>query len=729
MLTVSNKLKIEHRLPGRVRLYIEGLKGKEALGHFLETELSQLPWIQKVKASPQTGRALVFFNEAEGRSLLNQVSALMQRWVAVPGRQPEKETKVFEPEDLPVRYQLAQVVGSGLVLALLTAKRLFYGKASPERCDRYFGLAALTTIVAGYPIFRSGLEYFAKKGKMNNDFLISTATLVSLFLRESITGLVVVWLVNLSSLFQTLTLDRSRRAIREILQGKEQDAWLIVDGVRVSAPARQVKPGNLVAVHTGEKIPVDGIVRSGQGQVNQAPITGESIPVTRQTGEEVHAGTILEDGYLEIEALRVGEDTTVGRIIHLVEQAGEVRAPIENLADRYSEKIVPLSLGLAGAIYLLTRDFRRAVTMLIVACPCAAGLATPTAISAALGNAARKGILVKGGSYLQGAGEIDAVLFDKTGTLTTGKPKVTEVITLTPESSQEEILTLAASAEACNQHPVAQAVRQLALEAGIQPPAPESQEIQNGRGVRAAVHGRQVLVGSPGYMAEQGIKLLKAQKTIKKLGYWAQSACLVAVDGQLLGVVAVEDQLKPQSMEAIQLLRLEGVELLGLVSGDAPEPANRVADTIGVDRVWSQVLPEGKVAIVRELQQEGKKVAMVGEGINDSPALAVSDLGIAMGTGGTDVAIEAADIVLAGDDPRKVAEVIKLSKNTLQIIRQNFLFAVGINSLGLILGAGKLISPLTGALLHNLATFGVVVNSTRLLNYGTRKPSRGRPHG
>ncbi|MCX7922610.1 MAG: cation-translocating P-type ATPase [Clostridia bacterium] len=725
------RVEIVQSLPGRLRFRIKGLKGNRYFAESLEKTLKSKENIFSVKANSLTGKVLVVF-DSERLSTTELYSEMVKtiRLIiskVVPPKtmmlvdkntdKKVKENEVFEPEDLPIQSQITKAILSGLVLVGLGLKRVMYGKSSFALTSKVNNFAALTTIATGYPILRSGLENLTKRRKLNNDLLISAATLVSLLLKESITGLVVVWLVNLSTLFQTLTLERSRKAIKDMLQGKEEMAWVEIDGTEVSVPIENLQKGDIIVVHIGEKIPIDGEVTSGEAAVSQAIITGESMPITKKQGDKVFSGSIVEQGTIKIIAEKVGKDTSIARIIRLVDEASKVRAPIENIADRYSEKIVPLSFGLSALSYILTRDFRRSMTMLIVACPCAAGLATPTAISASMGNAARKGILVKGGNYLEKVGQTDVVLFDKTGTLTEGKPTVIDVLPVNKDYSLETILQVAASIENHTNHPLAKAVLQKCGEFNMEILPVQEQQVIIGQGVKGMVNDAVTLVGNEQLMRDNEVNISRGKAKADRLKLLGQTVLFVAHAGALIGVIGIKDRVRYESKQAIKRLRETGIEDIGLITGDCIEAGELVKNELGLDNLWASTLPEGKVDIVKKYQSQGKIVTMVGEGINDSPALAKADIGIAMGTGGTDVAIESADVVLAGDDPEKIAKLIKLSNHTMSVVKQNFIFAVGINALGLILGAGRIISPLSAAILHNLSTFGVVVNSSRLLNY------------
>jgi len=737
------RIEVVQCLPGRLRVRVRGLKGNGYFAESIENTLKKNKNIYDVVANPQSGKALILFDPTKLSTdkiyleVLKDLELIISR--VIRSRVVKSETKgidkkqeddyVFEPEDLPIESQVSKVTLSGGLLLALTLKRIFFGKSALARSSKINSLAGLTTIATGYPIFRSGLENLIKKKKLNNDFLISAATVVSLLLKESITGLVVVWLVNLSTLFQTMTLDKSRKAIKEMLQGKDEMAWLEVNGTEISVPIESLQKNDIIIVHIGEKIPIDGEVTSGEAAVSQAIITGEAIPITKKQGDKVFAGSIVEQGTIKVLAEKVGKETSIARIVQLVDEASKVRAPIENIADRYSEKIVPLSLGLSALSYLITRDFKRSMTMLIVACPCAAGLSTPTAISASMGNAAKRGILIKGGNFLEKVGKTDVVLFDKTGTLTEGNPSVVEIEAINKNYSPEIVLQLAASVERHTNHPLAKAVLQKANETNTELLQAVNQEIIIGQGVKALVNGTAVIVGNELFMKNNEINISISKVRSNRMKLLGQTVLYIANENELIGIIGIRDKVREESGIAIKGLRDQGIDDIGLITGDCEEAGQLIKTELGLDHMWANTLPEGKVNIVEKYQNEGKLVTMVGEGINDSPALAKADIGIAMGTGGTDVAIESADIVLADDNPKKIVELVRLSNHTMEVVKQNFIFAIGINAIGLILGAGKIISPLSAAILHNLSTFGVVVNSSRLMNYSIDKKEGRRGSG
>lgn len=727
---------VRHRLPGRVRYEAPSARFNKKLCGDLERCLEVLPGVIKINTSHLTGSVLVwyrmdrishkslhlkmgeFLNRLAGRSF-KETTASSVRYsppnLSGRAKVTKKTNKSAKEPQIPL--QAAQVAISGAILVGLAVKQIF-GRKGSARESKLLNLSYGTTLLAGYPIFKSGITGFIHERRFNNDMLISAATLVALAMGEGMAALTVVWLVNLSELLRAVTLDRSRRAIGNLLKNKNERAWLLVDRTQISVPVESLKAGDVIVVHTGEKIPVDGKVISGTAAVNQAPITGESFPEYKQRDSQVYAGTIVEQGSLTICSERVGDSTALSRIIHMVEEASSRKARIHTMAESYSYKIVPMSFLLASMVFLFTRDIYRTMSILIVACPCAAGLSTPTAISAAMGNAASRGILVKGGCYLEAAGKLDTVLFDKTGTLTEGKPEVSTCVSLDKRYTGEQVLLLAAAGEKCTNHPLALAIINKVSEHRKTIPDCQEKELYVGKGVKANINGEVILIGSNRLMREEKIDLNRTWNYAREMMSRGETIIYVSKQSRLIGIIGVRDRLRRQSKHAIHELKTTGVKEISLISGDNAACAKAVGCELELSEVWSNMLPEDKVKIVREKQRQGRVVAMVGEGINDSPALAAADIGIAMGIKGTDVAVESADVVLAGDDPAKVAQLVQLGRKTMEVIRQNFSFAIGANALGITLGTLRIISPFTAALLHNTSTLAVVVNSARLIKYG-----------
>ncbi|WP_308311738.1 heavy metal translocating P-type ATPase [Streptomyces sp. ISL-111] len=616
--------------------------------------------------------------------------------------------------------EVARLVVGGAVLALVGLRRLL---RLPRMTTGSSGLLGAITLFTGLPFFRGALRTMRGRASPGTDTLVTAATVISLFLRENVVALTVLWLLNIGEFLQTLTLRRTRRAIEELLSIGEERVWVVREGGETEVALEDVAADDVVAVYEHHRIPVDGAVVSGEALVDQAAITGEALPVYVQAGARVYAGTIVTSGSLTVRAVSVGADTTVGRIITRVEEAQADRAPIQTVAARFTQRFVPVSFAVAALTYLVTRDARRAMTMLLIACPCAAGLATPTAISAAIGNGARRGTLIKGGTHLEGVGRVTAVVFDKTGTLTFGRPLVTSVVALSNDYSADDVLSLAASGELHARHPLAQAIVARTEEQHLHVPIHQACEVVLGMGMRAELDGSRLLVGSPALLRQHGVALTdEAQDWTERLRGGGETVICLAHDQDLIGMLGVSDALRTEANTVVEQLKDLGVSRILLLTGDAPEAAQVVADTLGITEVHAHALPEAKLQLIRDLQAEGHTVAMVGDGTNDAPALALADIGISMGAHSSHVALETADIALPGNDLRQVPAVVELSRHTLRVVRQNYGLAIGVNLVGLLAGAGGTINPVLAALLHNTSSIAVVANSARLVNHTPHLP-------
>lgn len=724
-----------HQTKGRLRRAVHGLQYSYGFADQLETEIEQTKGVNRVETNIVTGRILILFDHKilthdELASILDGMQLRNGNGKYISGKDVKKrsgkkaknrainkehEHRSIDGSEPSIKRHIIQLCITGAILVFLFIKRRFMGGGSLSRNGSLLGLGAITTIIAGYPIFRNGLGALSKREQMNIDTLITVATIATIVLRESLTGLVVVWLIDFSNLLQLITMRRSRKAFEDLLSLDEEAAWRLVDEVEVKVLVQDVCVNDIVVAHIGEKIVVDGEVVKGEAAVNQAAITGESNLVAKQAGDRTFAGTIVEIGTLYIRAEKVGDDTQLARIIQVVEEAQGSRAEIQNFADRFAQKVIPVSFILSVLTFLVTWDIRRSLTMLVIACPCAVGLSTPTAVVAAIGGAARKGILIKGGTHLETAGKVDTVIFDKTGTLTEGKPKVTRVISLSSQFKPKDILMFAAIGVKHSSHPLAAAVLVYVHEMEAIVPEHSECEAIIGHGVRAISDGIQIVVGSGHFMSDMGIKIdFESEIRAKQLAKNGESVLYVARDGGLIGVIGVKDSLRPGIDQALMDLRKNGINKIYLVTGDHYDSAAIMAKDLDIDEIKASMMPEDKSDFVKMLQIEGRRVAVVGDGINDGPALAVADLGIAMKTNGTDVAIEAADVAITGDQLNSVSEVMRISKRAMKTIHQNFVFSIGINSLGILLGTFGLIAPLTAAIMHNASTLGVVFNSSRL---------------
>ena len=529
---------------------------------------------------------------------------------------------------------------------------------------------------------------------------------------------VIITLVLLGRFLEARARGRTSEAIRKLVNLQPRTATVVKAGVEQQVPIADVLPGDLLVIRPGEQIPVDGAVVDGDSSVDESMLTGESMPVEKRPGSSVIGATLNGQGLLRARATRVGRQTVLAQIVRLVEEAQGSKAPIQALADRVAGVFVPVVLSIALLTFLAwwlfaadpVHGLLNAVAVLVIACPCAMGLATPTAIMVGTGRGAEKGVLVKGGTALEQADRVNVVLLDKTGTLTQGKPALTDAVSLNG-LSRDEMLTLAASAESGSEHPLGRAIAAASPESAFRLP-PSAFKSLTGQGVSATVDGRSVLVGKPQLLGLMGVAYAPAMPHMEQLEQLGKTAVLVAADDKLVGVLAVADTLKPEAQSVVAELKALGIEV-AMVTGDNQRTASTIAAQLGITRVFAEVSPGDKADVVRKLQAEGRVVAMVGDGINDAPALAQADLGVAIGTG-TDVAIAASDITLVSGNLQGVVEGLKLSRKTVRTIRWNLFWAFVYNTLGIPLAALGLLNPIIAAAAMAFSSVFVVTNSLRL---------------
>jgi len=615
----------------------------------------------------------------------------------------------LEPRRHPIRRQEQRLllrIGLAAVLLPLAWK-------GPEATSTPLAIAA--TIVTGYSIlWQAGRS--VRRRAMDVETFLSLGIVACCAVGEFLAAATIGVFVLVAQVLEIHTSDRSRRGIRELVAATPHSALVRRGGDVARIPADQLTCGDTVLVRPGTRIPADGHVLSGQAAVNEAPITGESTPKEKGPGDRVFAGSITDAGALEIHVDRVGRETTLGRIITMVEEAQERKAPVQRLADRFATYFTPAVLAAAAGAYLWTDDVLAAVSVIVVACPCAVALATPLAVVAAVGNAARRGILVKGGAHLEALARADAFVFDKTGTLTTGRPEVLAVASFDGHT-EREILSAAAMVERFSEHPLARAIRRRAAECGLPPIEPSGFTPVPGRGVIATdpVSGSMIVVGTADLLRDHGAELSPdAERRVQTEEARGASVLLVAHDGVPCGYVAVRDQLRPEAASALASLTRLGIRRLVMMTGDGNGAAQAVARELPLSFSHSNLLPGDKTALVRELGQT-HRVAMVGDGINDAPALAEAHVGIAMGAAGTDAAIEAADVALMTDDLRRIPEAVALGRQAVATIRRNLVIALAFNIAGVALAASGVLPPAAAAATHVLPDVGVFLNSARLL--------------
>ena len=656
--------------------------------------------------------------------------------------------RTFEQPEIELR-NLKYLVAFSLVLSFLTLGFTWFDVLPFLKQPQWlFLLATPVQFIAGWRYYKGAWDAFKAK-TANMDTLIAIGTTVAwlystivtlqitfpgafpeIFPGEELyfdTAALIVALILLGKLLEEIAKGRASEAVRKLMDLQPRMARVVRNG-EVEIPVERVEVGDIVVVSPGEKIPVDGVVVEGYSSIDESMITGESIPVERGVNDEVIGATLNKTGMLRFKATKVGADTTLSQIINLVEEAQLASAPIQRLADKVAAYFVPAVIGIASLVFLfwyfntgsLTFALTRFIAVVIVACPCALGIATPAAIMVGTGKGAENGILVKGGEYLEKTRKLQAILFDKTGTLTKGKPSVTDILSFR-DFKEEEVLRLAAIAEKGSEHPLGEAILEKAKEAKLKVDDPESFEAIPGHGVKATHRGRMILLGNRRLMKENKIGLSKLEKSLRKIEEEGKTVMIVAIDNNVAGLIAVADTLKEYSREAVSALQQMGVQVV-MLTGDNERTAKAIAKELGIKKVLAEVLPGDKAKEIQKLQDERLVVGMVGDGINDAPALAQADVGIAIGSG-TDVAVETGDIVLIKDDLRDMVTAIQLSRSTVQKIKQNLFWAFGYNTALIPLAAGILaplgivMHPIYAAAAMALSSVSVVTNSLLLRRF------------
>jgi Zn2+/Cd2+-exporting ATPase len=577
-------------------------------------------------------------------------------------------------------------------------------------------LLVVAAVVAGTPIVIKAARAVAVK-VIGIDLLVSIAAVGAVIIGEHWEAAAVTFLFAIGHALEDATLNKTRSALAELVAVAPDVAVVLRDGEQVQVAAGQVATGETVLVKNGAKVPVDGEVVGGTGALDEASITGESMPVEKVTGDRVFAGTISKGGFLQVRATGVGADTTLARIIHRVEEAQEAKARTQQFMDRFSAWYTPAIMVLALAAGLLSGDVVLGLTLLVIACPGALVISIPVSIVSGIGRAAKDGILIKGGEFLETSARISAVAIDKTGTLTEGRPQLTDVVVLDPSTDRDQVLRWAARAEAGSEHPLARPILVAAAAEGLPAPAlPEHTEPVPGRGIIATADGRRILVGNLALLDADGlVDTVGAGQAVAELASAGRTPMVVAVDGQILGVVAVADQVRQEAAAMIDELHRAGVDKVVMLTGDTPQVAEAIGRVVGIDEVHAGLLPEDKLDAVAALQHQGHVVAMVGDGVNDAPALATADIGVAMGAAGSAVAVETADIALMSDDLHKLPHAVSLARRTVTNLRQNI--AIALTTVTVLL-AGVLLGGVTmtiGMLVHEASVLIVIANAMRLL--------------
>ena len=583
-----------------------------------------------------------------------------------------------------------------------------------------FNIAWVSIILCGVPIILEAIIGLVTAFDIKADVLVSLALMASVCIGEDFAAGEVAFIMQIGALLEDLTVAKARAGIEKLVKLTPQTARVISDGTELVIPASEVKIGDILRVLPGEGIAVDGVITSGQTSIDQAVMTGEPIPVDKTIGDEVSSGTVNRFGTFEMKATKVGEDSSIQRMINLVQSADAGKAKIVGMADRWATWIVVIALTAAALTWAITGEIIRAVTILVVFCPCALVLATPTAIMAAIGNATKHSFLVREGDALERLSKVSKITFDKTGTLTYGMPKVITVKSLSDNYAEQDIYSLAAATEQFSEHPLGKAIVNCYKQNTDNPiPKAINFEMQLGRGVCAAVDGKRILAGNMDMMNENKI-VCQTTSEIQEFLNSGSTITYIAIENEVIGYIVLSDTVRKESGAMINALQSCGVQPV-LLTGDNDNSANSIAKQLNIDEVYANCLPEDKLKLIEKYQQNEQSVCMIGDGINDAPALKKATVGIAMGGIGSDIAVDAADIVLVDDEVTELPHLISLSKRMMTTIKLNLSFSMGLNFLAIVLAITGILNPVVGALVHNAGSVLVIINSALLLKWRKRK--------
>ncbi len=703
-------IEIQHSLPGRVRLRFS--PKINALPAF--APLREAPGVISARLNPNCGSIIVRFDpKVTGARRLAALAAPLRQGADERVHEAVPSCACSKPAErsLGVKRQLSRFLSLSGVMLYVFVRKTILGAVISQAAFSPLGLAALA---AAAPLFKDSLRDARQKRFTLDGFLAAGCAAASLS-GQALTALEILWIHSGAETLKAWVAERSRRSISAILDLTAKNAFIVAGDVEVEVPVSAVKPRDVVALHTGEKICVDGEVLSGEALIDDSPITGRAELSHMKPGDKVYAGAYVRQGVIQVRAQCVGDATYLARIMRLVEDSIENRAPIESVGDALAKNLLRLGLAATAGTLLFTGNLWRAFTvMLVMACPCATSLSAQTAVSAAMSAASKRGILIKGGRYLEEAGKADVVCFDKTGTLTSNQPRIEAILNFS-DSTEDELLKWAYSVEVHNHHPLALAIRKEAERREIDPMSHVVCDFTLGKGVRAVIGEDEIRLGNRGYLEEAGISAAAAARKASGLVKRGLTVIYLARNAEILAAFGFANEPKPDAAATVAALRATGVKNICLITGDAAETALDLCAALGIEDCRHSALPEQKGEIVAALKRDGRKVVMVGDGINDALALAEADIGVAMSAQGADVAIEAADIALVNDDLCGILYVRALSRKTIVVARQNFWIATSTNLGGALAGALGFLSPVAAGLLHIVHTLGLLANSSRLL--------------
>ena len=720
---------IVHRIRGRIRIKSKAFKYIGAsLKTEIEKQLVQVRYIESVEINLITGTILIYFEDVSlsEQNLINLIQNTLNSHIfeICKNEKIEKSSKYVIERKLQEETP-GEIIKKIITTAGLLGYNLFF-KSKQEVVTtgirRFLNYNTLSTLALAMPVLKNGINSLVKNKRPNADTLSSSAIISSILLGKESAALTIMFLEEVSELLTVYTMEKTRGAIKDMLSVGESYVWKEISEDNVKrVPIEEIQKDDIIVVQTGEKISVDGKIIKGEALIDQSSITGEYMPLKKAEGETVYAGTIVKNGNISILAEKVGDDRTVSRIIKLVEDANFNKADIQNYADTFSAQLIPLNFILAGIVYASTRSITKAMSMLVIDYSCGIRLSTAVAFSAAINTAAKNGILVKGSNFIEELSKAETVIFDKTGTITEGKPKVQSIEVFDNSMSENEMIGLAGAAEEQSSHPLATAIMTEIKDRGIEIPKHSKIKTVVSRGVETKVgkgkEAKVIRVGSKKYMLENNVNLTAAIDAERGIISRGEIGLYIAQDDRIIGLIGVSDPPRENIKKAINRLRNYGVDDIVLLTGDLRQQAETIASRMSIDRYESELLPEDKAKNILKFQSKGSNVIMIGDGVNDAPALSYANVGVALGSTRTDVAMEAADITITQDNPLLVPGIIGLSKNTVKTIKENFAMVIGLNTFALVLGATGILAPIYASVLHNSTTILVVLNSLKLLKY------------
>lgn len=724
-LLKSAGVRVKQSIVGRIRVRVKSLERQSRRAAWMQRRLQSLVGVTQAETRFVTGSVIVLFDteKTNSREILGEIVE-----------------QIFHPvsySDPDVRPLLNNAVscancdcGSEVTFSTKLRRVAWLTGAMVYSVIRLWvfrlpliqtplSLIGIAAIAGTVPLVKEAVADTLEKKKVTPKPFLAFGAIATLFMGEFFSALQLVWIYNVAELTEDYVAQRSRKAIRNILEVAPAHAYVMVDGMEVETAVADIKPGDVVAVHTGEKIPVDGLVKDGEALVDEASINGRSEAVFHEIGDKVWAGTIVSQGVLFIETTKTGEDTYLSHIMKMVETSLSNKAPVEQKADQLASRLMKIGFAATALTLLLTLDPMRALTvMLVMSCPCATVLAASSAVTASVANAAKNSILIKGGLYLETVGEADVYCFDKTGTLTTEQPEVISIYGRTPNLTEDTILAMAATAESHNQHPMAKAILEEACSRGLSPEPHAVCDFKAGRGVLCTIGGDAViLVGNRQFMKENEIDVQWFDRKSAQQRSMGNTVVFVAKNGKVQGMLGIANPVRPEAIRVLHCLKGDGVKRIELVTGDNEEVAQSLMQIFPFDDCRADLMPQEKAERVKELKANGNSVVMVGDGVNDALALTNADIGVAMGAGGAEVAMEAADIALADSDLEGLMKVRNLSHQTLKVIDQNHYLAVSTDLIGAVLGMLGVLSPVMAGMIHILHTGGILLNSSRLMSW------------